>query len=567
MGHVNQSRRLTIADPMSKKRFFSITIWTLIFVATAGMGRIKAAPLTEEITGNIRQRLDSSGKRFSVHNRRLTSRQLVRLYYQRRDYKPVWQVATGPGKLAGEMKRAIQLAQFDGLDPADYHFRAISQIFLTLAGSPSDSEHVKLQADLDLLLTDAFLQLGRHLQGGKTATLTKEISRVRDMKLLGGLDRAAQTGRVFTALDGLKAGSSEYEMLRQALGRYLRIEKKGGWAAIPQGEDLEYGNYDGRIPLIVNRLLLTGDLKSDLTAPERERQVIFNRSVELAVLRFQGRHGLRKNGRLDRKTRLAMNVPLRKRILQIRLNMDLRRRLPENSEKRWLIVNIPSTVLKVVQAGKKVMNMRVIVGRPEQQTPVFSDSIPFLIVNPFWYIPPAIVEREILPAMKKNPDYLAVRGIRLFKKMSADKEEIRPENVDWQSLSPDAVDFYFRQDPGWDNSLGSVKFIIPNREHIYLHDTPSRGLFQRRFRALSFGCVRVEQPLELAAFMLEDDPRWPKSKIRRLMNSGQQLKIVLPQPLPVHVVYWTVQVDGRNRLKFLSDIYDLESDLISKLTG
>jgi len=348
----------------------------------------------------------------------------------------------------------------------------------------------------------------------------------------------------------------EIAALRQELERYQQIRAQGGWKPLPAGPALTAGEADDRIPLLRNRLALTGDLAEGLpgnSGPESDE------GLRVALSRFQYRHGLDGTGIIGPETLAALNVTVDERIRQIRRNLDLRQELASADERRLVLVNIPEMKLRAFQDGKAVLTMRVIVGKPEQQTPVFSDLVFFLIFNPFWYIPPEIVEADILPGIRRNPEFLSARGIRLFRKMSADQEEISPQSIDWQTLEPDRLGFYFRQDPGWGNSLGKVKFVMHNREHIYLHDTPSRQLFEERDRALSFGCVRVEKPLDLAAFMLADSPDWPRQRLRELMESGQQLKIFLPQPIPVHLVYWTATIDHRGRLLFHPDMYDRQS--------
>ena len=558
---------------MINKRLHRFIIWIAVTVSVFIPLQIQAFPSQQQISEEIQNRLSESEnrKKLLVKSRTIKSERLLGRFYQNREFKPAWIGSTGAHPLVKEMIRAIQQSRFEGLSPDFYHLNEISETVSILGDPRQQKDHLGSATNLDLLLTNAFLQLGRHLQWGKASPPPADavqFSETADNLLLGALNDLLLSGRVFSILDSLTTHRHDYESLRKALGRYLRIKNKGGWPEIPEGEILKIGDHDSRINIIKIRLRLTGDLKEDAVSdnPLNELLPFFNTAVESAIRHFQNRHGLHDSGRLNRETLLALNQPVEKRLRQIQINMDLRRRLHLDLGHRHIKVNIPEMKLRAVVNRKTALEMRVIVGKPEYQTPVLTDTIPFLVFNPNWYIPPEFVEREILPAMKKNPDYLAVRGIRIFKKMSADSEEIPIETVDWQSLTREEVDFYFRQDPGLDNSLGAIKFVMPNPHHIYLHDTPSKNLFQRSFRALSSGCVRVERPVELATFVLQESQKWTKPKIRHLMNSGNQLKVDLSEPVPIHLLYWTVLVDRKGRLRFLPDIYNLEPALTAAFT-
>ncbi len=564
--------RQTIPKTMLNHRYYAFLICIVLLTTSPGLSLTRTATPATGIADQIRLRIKGVDSQSSmrVKKERLSTGQLIHQFYLKRDFQPAWITSSGIQPLATEMRRAIQHSRFDGLKPADYHISSISNLIFILTDSSQAQNLTDKKVDLELLLTDSFLQIGRHLQSGKgshKSQASSSFSNKSDDKLLTYLNGVVISGGIFSTFDELQSNSTGSEGLRRILGRYLRIQKKGGWTQIPDGKTLRKGDSDERMPLIKKRLMLTGDLASAHHAPARIQSLEFDSAVELAIFRFQGRHRIEKSGTLDQKTRHAMNIPVERRVQQIRLNMDLRRQLIRVPGNRHLFVNIPAMELRAVFAGKTALAMPVVVGKPEKPTPVFSDRVPFLVINPYWYIPPDFVEHEILPAMKHDSNYLAVRGIRLFKKMSADQQEVDPLTIDWKSLVPKEVDFYFRQDPGWYNSLGTVKFIIPNRQHIYLHDTPSKNLFKKSYRALSSGCIRVAHPLDLVSFMLDGEIKWPQTKIRHLMQTGGQRKIVLSKPIPIHVVYWTVLVDQSGKALFLPDIYDLENNLISKLNG
>ncbi|MBU2644108.1 L,D-transpeptidase family protein [bacterium] len=555
---------------MLNQWFKGIIIWLGLTIAGVLPAQIQAFPSLQQISDQIRARLAAveSPAPLLIQKQRLQSGELLYRFYQEHDFRPTWLDDWGVIPLARDMVTAIQQSRFEGLDPARYHIDAIRNRISMLDETNQTQDRVDTPADLDLLLTDAFLQISLHLYQGQQPGQESLPAAVAS-HLLAGLEKALWTERISDVLEGFKTARQDEEVLRQALGRYLSIEAEGGWPVIPPGNEMAKGDRDPKIPILRKRLQLTGDLVSESNpdAPDERLSPVFDTVLESAVQRFQGRHGLRKSGILDHRTRFVLNEPVEKRLLQIRININQRRRLPRDLGERYLIVNIPEMALRAVEDEKTALKMRVVVGKPEQQTPVFNAEVPYLVINPYWYIPPDIAEREILPAVKKNPDYLASKGIRLFRKMSADEEEIASDSVDWLSLDPDEIDFYFRQEPGWDNSLGAVKFVIPNQQHIYLHDTPSKGLFQHSLRALSSGCVRVEHPLELAAFLLQGDQKWSRSEIWSLMKSGDQRKLVFKEPVPIYVVYWTVDVDRKGQLRFLPDIYNLEPELAAELAA
>ena len=559
---------------MSKKWLYRLLIWIGLTASVFIPLPAQAFPSQKQISRQIRQQLSGveSQKWLQVHRQTIKSNKLLFQFYRQRQFNPAWMTPARLQPLVQEMIHAIRQSRFDGLEPEFYHLKEIITATSAIAGNSQQRDPATSIASLDLLLSHAFLQLGRHLQRGKAGAPIANSARflkTADNQLLEALSNLLVSGKIFSELEGLKTNGQHNKSLRQALGKYLRIKARGGWPVIPPGKALKKGDRDIRINLIKNRLLQTGDLNKSTIALNKKKEPapVFDSVLESAIRHFQGRHGLRRSGRLNRKTRLALNLPVEKRLLQIQINMDQRRRLPRNLRRRHIIVNIPSMELKAILNKKIVLKMRVIVGKPEHQTPVLSDTIPYLVINPYWYIPPDFIKDEILPAMRKDPNYLAIRGIRLFEKMSADKKEILAKNVDWQSLTPDKINFYFRQDPGWDNSLGAIKFVMPNRQHIYLHDTPSKSLFQKSSRALSFGCVRVEQPVKLATFVLQDTRNWTESKIRRLMNIGDLQRVNLSEPVPLYLAYWTVQMDQKNRLQFLPDVYNLEPDLIASFTA
>jgi murein L,D-transpeptidase YcbB/YkuD len=242
------------------------------------------------------------------------------------------------------------------------------------------------------------------------------------------------------------------------------------------------------------------------------------------------------------------------RIRQIELNLERRRWMPRDLGSPHLLVNIPGFELQVVEAGRTARTMRVIVGRKSRPTPVLSSELTYLEVNPYWNVPARIARVDLLPKIQENPSFLVRENFRVFSGWGEGARELDPNGIDWSSIRPGHFPFRLRQEPSAQNALGRVKFMFPNDQSVYLHDTPSKNLFRRSIRTLSSGCVRLEEPLELAAFLLERQD-WAPERVSRLAASGRRRVVLLERPVPVHFVYLTSWVDEGGGLHFREDVY------------
>jgi murein L,D-transpeptidase YcbB/YkuD len=224
------------------------------------------------------------------------------------------------------------------------------------------------------------------------------------------------------------------------------------------------------------------------------------------------------------------------------------------------MVNIADQSLKLMDNGKEALGMRVVVGKPYWSTPVFSATMTYLVINPYWNVPPGIARKETIPKTRRNPNYLRENNLKIITGWGADLREINPSAIDWQTVSYRRFPYRFRQDPGPENSLGRVKFMFPNKFHVYLHDTPSRNLFQKIGRAFSHGCIRVEKPIELAEYLLQDT-EWNRARIEAETEKRTEKVIRIPQPIPVRIFYWTAWVDEDGVTQFRPDIYKRDEEL------
>lgn len=340
--------------------------------------------------------------------------------------------------------------------------------------------------------------------------------------------------------------SSGPERLEGVLAQYRAIEKKGGWPSISSGPKLQIGDAGERVLSLRRRLAVTGDLKKDV------KSEVFDGDLEQALRHFQERHGLEPDGAAGPATLEALNVPVEQRIRQLEINLERLRELEDKFEGRYVAVNIPDFRLQVVEKSRPLLTMNVVVGqRREWQTPLLDSQISYLILNPKWNVPPDIFRKEVLGHIQKDTDYLKKENMQVMGREGA----VDPETVDWTQVDPRNPDYRIVQRSGPGNSLGRIKFMFPNRYAVYLHDTPAKKLFARPMRALSHGCVRVERPMDLAEFLMQDQEGWSRERIQSEINTGRERSVPLPDPVPLHIIYVTAWVDEEGVVQFRNDIY------------
>ena len=343
--------------------------------------------------------------------------------------------------------------------------------------------------------------------------------------------------------------------LENALTQYQQLAAQGGWPQVPGGSALHEGDRNDRIPILKQRLVASADLVASAGQEDH-----FDGILKEAVQRFQARHGLTADGTVGARTLSEINVPISERIRQLAASLERCQPLPPVLERRHILVNIADFSLKLYEDGKPVLSMPVIVGKTYRQTPVFNGRISSLVLNPNWEVPHSIATKDLLPKIKKNPGYLSQMHLRVFQGWK-DAAEIDPATIDWATISQTRFPYRLRQDPGPANALGRVKFLFPNPYDVYLHDTPSRELFQKDSRTFSSGCIRIAKPLDLAVYLLQGTKLKSMDALNTAIAREKTQQIVIPSPIAVHIAYMTAWVDREGIIQFRSDIYNRDPAL------
>jgi murein L,D-transpeptidase YcbB/YkuD len=505
---------------------------------------------------------------------------LINLYLEN-GIAPHWVTEDGPRQKAYALLSVLQKADEEGMSPAWYRTGEIEQLL--------SSRELEQLARLDVLLSQALCAYVRDMREGRTAACLAEPA-----LLPAAYSRDEETSRLIREglnapdltrfLELLAPQHTAYQTLKKLLAAQRRLAAAGSWPKIPEGKKLEPGMADDRLDFLAQRLLASGDLlilpspvfaepptlPGEPYLPEAKPHLrIYDDTLVKAVKQFQSRSGLEPDGIVGKMTLAALNITPQEQLEQIIANLERWRWLPHELSGRRIVVNIADFTLTSLNDEQAEIKMPVIVGEVDNKTPVFSHAMSYIEMNPYWTVPPSIARKEIVEKMRKDPGYLQKERIRIFAGWDENAPEVHPDGIDWHSIGGGITRYRLRQDPGPANALGTIKFVFPNTNHVYLHDTPGQSLFRQARRSFSHGCIRVSQPLELALHILgQDGQNVSKETITKQIASGKQRVFILKRPLPVHIIYrtaWVDPVDGTAH--FYDDIYGHDALLAKTLPG
>ena len=482
-------------------------------------------------------------------------------FYERREHAPAWIRGTKPLKEVDQLVGALKAAVDEGLDPGLYNLGLLETRLADARQGFVTSKGVDL-ADagaFDVWLTYLYLKYASDLGDG-LSDLAHADPRwhitPEKFDAAAHLAQALDARSIDGSLRDLTPNHPEYLALRTALAQYRAIADKGGWPKLPAAMKLAVGKKSPHVAALATRLASSGDYRGRIPSPDAP--ALYSSELEGAVKRFQRRHGLADDGALSAAVIAELNVPVDKRIRQIELNLERWRWLPRSLGDHYIVVNIPEYQLEVRNGRDVPLTMRVVVGKADTPTPIFNDEMTYLVFSPYWNVPPDIAQGETLPEVLKDPGFLQRANMEVI---GANGEPIDPATMDLR----DPATYRFRQRPGTDNSLGLVKFMFPNQHNVYLHDTPSDSLFARVSRSFSHGCVRLEQPLALAEYVLRDRRDWTREKIQQAMEAGEERVVKLGAPIPVYLVYWTARASSDGTVQFRRDVYGIDEQQMERL--
>jgi len=475
--------------------------------------------------------------------------------YERNDFKLLWQ---NPQNVADLLKEIGSISE-DGLAPEDYHLSQL--LVLKLRLDQSESPDPSLLADYDILLTDSLVRLLYHIQFGKVDPENLDPAwnmtrQVHNQNPVAAIEKRLRTGSLAKGLKNIRPEIEYYQLLKSVLKQYREIQDAGGWQAVPAGPTLKPGMTNPRIPKLRQRLAITGDVEDTVVDPD-----YFDEDLKAAVIRFQNKHRLEADGAVGKNTYLALNIPVKKKIDQIRVNLERTRWVYHKLPPEYIAVDIAAFRAYEVEGVNLNWSSRVQVGKPFRKTPVFKSKIKYIVFNPTWTVPPTILQEDILPKIKKDPGYLSKMKISVIDRRG---RKVDPKSVNWSKYSK-SVPYTLRQEPGPRNALGRMKFIFPNKHFIYLHDTPSQALFERQDRAFSSGCIRVDKDIELAELLLDDPDKWNRESILKLLDTNKTRRVNLPKPKPIMLLYVTAWFDENGDFIFIKDIYGRDRAVLEGL--
>lgn len=531
-----------------------------------GLTFILSSSLTNAYSSNtetLRTELDKFVSQNSVGNvARNAGLTALQQFYAARNYQPAWTHTKSQQSRLETALSFLATAEDEGLDSHDYQIQRLSQ----LATNPSYSQY-----ELEFLTTLSLMQFSNDLYRGRfNANEVDPDWHIPQphFDAVSFISKAIDSDNLQHYLDNLTPRIPGYQLLKEALAKYRDFAARQiSWQHIPTIQLLRPGDSHPVIPLIRTRIAQAYDTHSKIeynlaSSEENENSNRYDPGLVNAIKAFQLQHGLNADGIIGKNTLSALNKTPLEKVKQLRINMERLRWLPRDLGNRYLLVNIAGFQLAAIEDDHYILDMRIIVGRNYRSTPSFHSHITHMIINPYWNVPASIARKDLLPKQQKDPDYFTNLNIKVYSSYAYHSDPIDPDTIDWQAIRG-SFPYTLRQDPGYQNALGTIKFMLPNRFSIYLHDTPSKELFDKDIRTFSSGCIRLEKPLQLAEFALYD--RISVKALKEQISFGKTMQINLPDPLSTYIVYLTAWVDRQNNIHYSPDTYERDKHAL-KLT-
>ena len=522
-----------------------------VFPVSAASPEGLQAAMSEYLSCLPMQAVTLDEQEISVSNEELC----LAAVYAANGMKPLWVSEKGPGDNAEVIRRFLQNADTEGLQPGDYGLNELNSLW--------QSRQPEKLAELDTLLTRNLIKYAHDVNQGRLAPFISKPELFaeagdRHFKPALIIKRALAAENLAAHLASLPPAHEYYRGLRDALRLYRNIAAAGGWEKVADGGTLRPGDSDARLGQVRKRLAATGE-----TVDAVQDETLYDEPLVASIKRFQKSFGLKADGIIGPQTLAALNKSPEEIIRAIILNMTRWRWQKLAFGRRYVLVNIANYDLIAVEDGRNVLEMAVIVGKLQHQTPVFSRRVQYVDINPYWNIPPSIAANEELPELRKDPLYLVNRKVRLFSDWQENGVELDSTAIDWQATTGREMRrFKLRQDPGPWNALGRIKIVFPNEYNVYIHGTPAQELFERDRRSFSHGCIRASRPLELAEFLLAGEKQtWSTAKIQEIIDQDKRMVVSLNEPVTVHITYQTVWIDNSGSIRFNNDIYGRDGRL------
>lgn len=484
-------------------------------------------------------------------------------FYNNRQNQPLWLTSRGiKGKRVMQLLSSIQ--KDVTLDPRSHINKKAKKLKKDLERKHSSASIVKLELELTTLYYD-FLQ---HTIYGEIDWKAFEVHLAENQArgidtnwvrypLYFDIFSLMSKEDVRQTLNQVTPQGYQYKKLTSALYKLYKIKWQGGWAKLPAVKSLKKGQTGSIVSKLRQRLTVSGDYRQ---CSAKTSNSYFGSCLEQAVKRFQTRHNSVADGVVGKGTQQLLNISVNSKINKLLLNIDRIKWLPRNVTERHIIVNIPEYMLHYYEYEKEQKKLRVIVGDTEHPTPVFSDTLSYITINPYWKLPPGIIRKEVVPAMVKNPNYLKEHGLEAHETWEENSSIVSLKGMNWSDYLSGETKFPYRlmQPPGPKNALGKIKFKFPNRFSVYLHDTPTKHLFKKKKRAFSHGCVRLSQPFSLLESLANNEPLITSTEVNAVLSSKKKKELDLTRDIPIHLVYLTAWVDANNQLIYGDDIYQYD---------